>query len=119
MELNSVLTKYDIKIVNSKRNYKCVDIKSSIANWELIAKREGKDGLILLAGGQLTLGVTLPLVDIVLLFNDTVASDRITQMMYRCMTESIPTEINNGVKKNGICGRLKCITCIKYLFKSM
>jgi hypothetical protein len=49
------------------------------------AKEDGKDGLILLAGNQLTLGITLPLVDVVFLFNDFVSSDKIIQMM--CMTE--------------------------------
>ena len=69
------------------------------------AKEEGKDGLILLAGNQLTLGITLPFVDIVFLFNDIVSSDKIIQMMYRCMTESINTtendKINNGQKRIG------------------
>jgi hypothetical protein len=59
------------------------------------AKEDGKDGLILLAGNQLTLGITLPLVDVVFLFNDFVSSDKIIQMMYRCMTESIHNERNN------------------------
>jgi hypothetical protein len=65
------------------------------------AKEDGKDGLILLAGNQLTLGITLPLVDVVFLFNDFVSSDKIIQMMY-CMTESIHNDendkINSGTK---------------------
>ena len=102
---NSILKKYEIKIVNSKKDYKVKDIKEEIKNWELKAKEEGKDGLILLAGNQLTLGITLPFVDIVFLFNDIVSSDKIIQMMYRCMTESINTtendKINNGQKRIG------------------
>ena len=69
------------------------------------AKEEGKEGLILLAGNQLTLGITLPFVDIVFLMNDIVSSDKIVQMMYRCMTESINNsennKINHGIKKMG------------------
>ena len=102
---NSTLKRYEIKIVNSKKDYKVKDLKDEIKNWELKAKDEGKDGLILLAGNQLTLGITLPFVDIVFLFNDIVSSDKIIQMMYRCMTESMRNaendKINNGHKKMG------------------
>lgn len=102
---NSTLKRYEIKIVNSKRNYKLKNVKEEIKNWEIKAKEDGKDGLILLAGNQLTLGITLPFVDIVFLFNDTVSSDRIIQMMYRCMTENISNtdndKVNNGKKKMG------------------
>ena len=102
---NSVLKNYEIKIVNSKKEYKLKDIKEEIKNWELKAKEDGKDGLILLAGNQLTLGITLPFVDIVFLLNDIVSSDKIIQMMYRCMTESMNNtendKINSGRKKMG------------------
>ncbi len=105
MLMNNVLNKYEIKIVNSKKEYKIKDIKEEIKNWEIKAKNNGKDGLILLAGNQLTLGITLPFVDIVFLFNDIVSSDKIIQMMYRCMTESIYStendKINNGIKNIG------------------
>jgi hypothetical protein len=102
---NNILKHYEIKIVNSKKGYKLKDIKEEIKNWELKAKDEGKDGLILLAGNQLTLGITLPFVDIVFLFNDILSSDKIIQMMYRCMTESVNNtendKINSGRKKMG------------------
>ena len=102
---NSILKNYEIKIVNSKKDYKLKDIKEEIKNWELKAKEDGKDGLILLAGNQLTLGITLPFADIVFLFNDIISSDKIFQMMYRCMTESINNidndKINSGIKKMG------------------
>jgi hypothetical protein len=105
MSKNSILKNYEIKIVNSKKEYKLKDIKEEIKNWELKAKEEGKDGLILLAGNQLTLGITLPFVDIVFLFNDIVSSDKIIQMMYRCMTESMNNaendKINSGKKRMG------------------
>jgi hypothetical protein len=102
---NNTLKRYEIKIVNSSKEYKLKDIKEEIKNWELKAKMDGKDGLILLAGNQLTLGITLPFVDIVFLMNDILSSDKIIQMMYRCMTESINNDendkINNGVKRMG------------------
>ncbi len=105
MSKNSILKNYEIKIVNSKKEYKLKNIKEEIKNWELKAKEEGKDGLILLAGNQLTLGITLPFVDIVFLFNDIVSSDKIIQMMYRCMTESMNNaendKINSGRKRMG------------------
>jgi len=105
MSKNSILKNYEIKIVNSKKEYKLKDIKEEIKNWELKAKEEGKDGLILLAGNQLTLGITLQFVDIVFLFNDIVSSDKIIQMMYRCMTESMNNaendKINSGRKRMG------------------
>ena len=102
---NRVLSHYEIMIVNSKKDFKLKDIKEEIKNKELKAKEEGKSGLILLAGNQLSLGITLPFVDIVFLFNDVLSSDKILQMMYRCMTETINNSdtagINNGVKKIG------------------
>lgn len=97
MMLNSVLVNYEIKIVNSKKEYKLKDIKEEIKNWELKAKTDGKDGLILLAGNQLTLGITLPFVDIVFLLNDIISSDKIIQMMFRCMTESINNHENDKI----------------------
>ena len=122
MMKNRILKNYEIKIVNSKKEYKLKDIKEEIKNWELKAKEEGKDGLILLAGNQLTLGITLPFVDVVFLFNDIVSSDKIIQMMYRCMTESINNsdndKINNGIKKMGFVVDLNISrvinTCLDY-----
>jgi len=101
---NRILNRFDIMIINSKKDYKLKDIKQEIYNNELKAKEDGKDGLILLAGNQCTLGITLPFVDIVFLFNDILSSDKILQMMYRCMTEKVENEvnlINNGLKKFG------------------
>jgi len=102
---NRVLCHYEIMIVNSKKDFKLKDIKEEIKNNELKAKEQGKNGLIILAGNQLTLGITLPFVDIVFLFNDVLSSDKILQMMYRCMTETINSSdnalINNGIKNVG------------------
>ena len=122
MTKNSILKNYEIKIVNSKKDYKVKDLKEEIKNWELKAKEEGKSGLILLAGNQLTLGITLPFVDIVFLMNDIISSDKIIQMMYRCMTESINTiendKINTGIKKMGFVVDLNISrvlnTCLDY-----
>lgn len=122
MMKNNILKKYEIKIVNSKKEYKLKDIKDEIKNWELKAKEEGKDGLILLAGNQLTLGITLPFVDIVFLLNDITSSDKIIQMMYRSMTESINNpendKINSGIKKIGFVVDLNISrvlnTCLDY-----
>jgi hypothetical protein len=107
MEKNSELNKYEILIVNSNNEFMTKDIKRKIEETETRA-RDGvkcpetgymlgrKKGLIILAGNQLTLGVTLPLVDVVFLLNDIVSCDKIVQMMYRCMTESC-----DGEKKCG------------------
>jgi predicted helicase len=51
------------------------------------SKKENKKGLILLAGNMLSLGITLSNCDIVMLFNNTLSSDKVMQQMYRCMTE--------------------------------
>lgn len=96
MKANRLLKNYEIMIINSKKDYKLNDLKSEINRREIKAKEEGKTGLILLAGNQCSLGITLPLVDIVILLNNTQSSDRILQMMYRCMSES-----PNGQKKIG------------------
>jgi hypothetical protein len=122
MMKNNILKKYEIKIVNSKKDYKVKDIKEEIKNWELKAKEEGKDGLILLAGNQLALGISLTFVDIVFLLNDIISSDRMIQMMYRCMTESINNgdndKINSGIKKMGFVVDLNISrvlnTCLDY-----
>jgi hypothetical protein len=106
MSSNSVFARFDIRIINSKKEFALADIKGEIAEWEACAKRNHKSGLILLAGTQLSLGVTLPFVDVVVLMNDTYSGDKVIQMMYRCMTERIATTENNSInakpKKFGI-----------------
>ena len=87
MELDDVLKKFSIFIINSKTEYKVYDLKGEIKKQEEIAKDKGKWGLILLSGNQCSLGITLNLCDIVFLLNNTLSADRIMQMMYRCMTE--------------------------------
>ena len=93
---DQILKNYEIMIINSHKEYKLKDLKGDISKKELKAKADGKLGLILLAGNQCSLGITLSLCDIVILLNNTLSVDRILQMMYRCMSESI-----DGSKKCG------------------
>lgn len=93
---DNVLSTYDVMIVNSRIEDKVMDIKAEIHKNEKIAKERGKYGLILLAGNMLSLGITLNLCDVVMLLNNTLSADRIMQMMYRCMSESM-----DGTKKFG------------------
>ena len=93
---DSILKNYEIMIINSHKEYKLKDLKGDIHKIELKAKSNGKLGLILLAGNQCSLGITLSLCDIVILLNNTLSIDKILQMMYRCMSESI-----DGSKKCG------------------
>ena len=86
---------YEIMIINSKVK-EIKNLKLNIENVEKEAKKSGKKGVILLAGNQCSLGITLPLVDVVFLMNNISSCDKIMQMMYRCMSES-----NDGTKKIG------------------
>ena len=85
---DDILKNYDIYIVNSKSNELVDDVKAEINKREIKAKDDKKNGLIILAGNMLTLGITLSLCDVVFLLNDTLSSDKVMQMMYRSMTES-------------------------------
>ena len=73
--------------INRKNKDLAKDVKQEIMNQEKIAKAEEKDGLILLAGNMLTLGITLNNCDVVMLLNNALSSDKVLQQMYRCMTE--------------------------------
>jgi len=86
---------YEIMIINSKIK-EIKNLKNHIHKKETESKNNGKKGLILLAGNQCSLGITLPLVDIVFLMNNISSSDKIMQMMYRCMSET-----PDGSKKIG------------------
>ena len=88
---DNILKKYEILILNSKAEIPVNDIKETIHKCELVAKFNKKDGLIILAGNMCSLGITLPLCDIVMLFNNILSSDKIYQMMMRSMTESLTT----------------------------
>jgi phospholipid N-methyltransferase len=63
------------------------DVKDAINNMELKSRDDKKDGLILLVGNMLSLGITIEMCDVVFLMNSTLSSDKVLQQMYRCMTE--------------------------------
>lgn len=87
---------------------KAQDIKKEIENLEndlLTADKCKKyEGLIILAGNRLQLGISLKNVDIVSLFTNILASDAIYQMLFRSMTE-----IEEDIECDGknYCGRKK------------
>jgi hypothetical protein len=87
MKDDNVLKRYNVLLINRKNKDLAKDIKEDITKQEKIAKAEGKEGLILLAGNMLTLGITLNMCDAVALMNNTLSSDKVLQQMYRCMTE--------------------------------
>lgn len=71
--------------------------KEQIRMKEILAKNEGKKGLIILTGKQLSLGISLPCVDIVIMLNDIINLDLYYQMIFRSLTESV------GKKAGFIC----------------
>jgi hypothetical protein len=87
MKEDNILKKYNVLCINRKNTDLAKAIKEDITKQEKIAKAEGKEGLILLAGNMLTLGITLNICDVVALMNNTLSSDKVLQQMYRCMTE--------------------------------
>ncbi len=107
MKQDFELKKYEIVILNSTMDTKVVDIKDYIFKTEKRAKRQGKAGLIILVGNMCSLGITLPLVDIVFLLSTTVSSDKIIQMMMRSMTEGISPESNNYEEYKSICSNVE------------
>jgi len=95
MNKHNVLQNYEILIINSlNKDIDEQDIKKYIVNKRNNALENGKKGIIILAGNQLTLGISLPFIDCIFLFNNTISIDKIYQMMFRCMTE-------DKDKKNG------------------
>ena len=73
---------------NVKYMDKSENIKTEIENMEKDLNKENKyEGLIILAGGRLHLGISLPNVDIVTMFSGISSSDSIYQMLFRSMTE--------------------------------
>ena len=88
MSEDKILKNYNVMCINrNKRNKLVKDIKGEIHKQEIIAREEGRDGLILLTGNMLCLGITINSCDIVMLMNNTLSSDKVIQQMYRCMTE--------------------------------
>lgn len=87
MKEDRILKKYNIMCVNRKNKQLAKDVKDEIIKQEKNAKHENKDGLILLAGNMLSLGITLNQCDLVILLNNVLSFDKVLQQMYRCMTE--------------------------------
>ncbi len=73
-------TQSTIHIVSKK-------VKETIMDLEHQAHSRGK-GLIILAGEKLSMGVSLPFVDVVMMLNDKFSPDDIIQKMYRAVTPS-------------------------------
>jgi hypothetical protein len=88
MMQDNILKRYNILCINRKNKDLIKDIKLQINKEEIIAQNQGQEGLIILAGSMLTLGITLNLCDVVILLNDTLSSDKYFQQIFRCMTES-------------------------------
>ena len=88
MNEDKILSKYNVMCINRKNEDLAKDIKEEISKYEIITKSDNtKEGLILLAGNMLSLGITINSCDIVILMNNALSSDKVMQQMYRCMTE--------------------------------
>lgn len=77
------------------------DTKKTVIDAEIIAREQGR-GLIILAGRMLTLGVSLPCVNVVALLDDSSSSDLTYQKMFRALTESEGKTIGYVVDVNPI-----------------
>ena len=84
LEKNNVIPDYEIISINSKTTD---NPKQSIEDARIKARNSGKKGVLVLSGKQCSLGVSINNCDIVLLLNNSMGSDMIYQMMFRCMTE--------------------------------
>jgi hypothetical protein len=80
MNNTTTTTQSSIHIVSKK-------VKETILDLEMKAHSNGK-GLIILAGEKLSMGVSLPFVDVVMMLNDKFSPDDIIQKMYRAVTPS-------------------------------
>lgn len=87
MKKDEILKQYSIMCVNRNNKDLIKDVKDDILKREMKAANSGKRGLILLAGNMLSLGITLPRCDLVLMMNNTLSADKVLQQMFRSMTE--------------------------------
>jgi hypothetical protein len=83
------------KGLNIKNNIRDINDKISDGTYK-------KQGLIILSGEKLILGVSLPKVDIVTLFTNSKSHDNIYQMMFRSMTEVFTKD---DCKNNSFCDK--------------
>ena len=88
---------FNMKDENVVRGDQSNSYKEQIRKQEILAKEDDKKGLIILTGKQLSLGISLPCVDIVLMLNDITHLDLYYQMIFRSLTESV------GKKAGFIC----------------
>ena len=73
---------FDIVVINSK----ITNDPKKLINKKI--NKTKKKIILVLSGRQCSIGVTIPLCDIVMLFNNTQSLDMIQQMMFRSMSES-------------------------------
>lgn len=86
LEDNNIIPDFDILTINSKVNGGDTAV-SRIDDAMQRVKLTGKKGLLILAGRQCSMGVTLKHCDVVLLLNSCSSFDMLYQMMFRCMSE--------------------------------
>lgn len=86
MKRHPILKNFEILSVKDKECES--DLKSCIAKSEEKGKQNGKIGLIILTGKQVSLGISLPCVDMVIMLNDEQSFDWNYQRMFRSLTES-------------------------------
>jgi hypothetical protein len=86
MKRHPILKNFEILSVKDKECES--DLKSCIAKSEERGKQNGKTGLIILTGKQISLGISLPCVDMVIMLNDEQSFDWNYQRMFRSLTES-------------------------------
>lgn len=86
LEDNNIIPDFEILTINSKVNGGDTAV-SRIDDAMRRVERTGKKGLLILAGRQCSMGVTLKHCDIVLLLNSCSSFDMLYQMMFRCMSE--------------------------------
>lgn len=77
------------------------DTKGTVQKYENAAGKMGR-GLIIIAGKMLTLGVSLPCVNVVALMDDSKSSDLTYQKMFRALTESEGKKIGYVVDMNPV-----------------
>lgn len=65
------------------------NVKEHLLRLERELKCKEKKGLVVLAGEKMSMGVSLPCVDVVMLFNDKSSPDDLIQKMYRAVTPSV------------------------------
>jgi hypothetical protein len=88
LEDNNIIPEFEILAINSKVNAGTTAI-SRIDDAMQKVRLTGKKGLLILAGRQCSMGVTIKHCDIVLLLNSCSSFDMLYQMMFRCMSEDV------------------------------